>query len=800
MNKRKTLSLILSILMLALPLASCSNEKSSETDPVTGENISKNSEVAEKPQLLTHIFRGTHMPLPEDYYISSRITPIYDKETGNITCFATYGHEVVDDEGNFVDYISEKHLVTLSSDGTILEDKQFENEGEENSYINNGVFWDDYFIYVSNSYDPVSDNESYYIVKYNLIDGSVIKSDNLQPLFSQSENSRWFYIDNIAVDNDGYIYADADNEVLVLDQNFVKSFSVFSQNWIDNLCTSSDGVVYASGYFENGRGFCSIDKQTKSFGTPIEGLDRMNNISFGEDYDIYYTDNVGLYGMNLSDASDGETENSPELIMNYSNSDVTENYFDILKVIDSETLLVSEQDSTTYREQLALYKKADDIDLSNVKVIEIASSDALYNNIPSIIVEYNKTHPESRVIVTDYSVYSTNEDYYAGRKKLSTDIALGRYSPDILIESYDSPVVSTVLENALYIDLYSFIDKDDTITRDDLFGSIKRTFDDDGKLWGLTREYSIATLIGTKESLGDRESWTFSEMLDFAMSLPNGVELIEDASQSNVAYTLFRGSGYGAFIDSETNTAHFNSPEFIKYLEYIATLPKEIDYSSRPDDYYQSRYLRYHNGEIALAYESIYDPGNWIELETTFNTKDFTVIGYPTSKEGELGSKLYADQAYIISSSTEYPEEAWDFIKYLSVPEYDEDYGEFKNMYGSLPILKSMYDKMIEKFYTYEFEFYYSGGASWGPYDPEYPNTDEMYEPGIRTYFTKEDSAKLKDFIDNKVGSPIVSAISDEITAIVNEEISSFQAGTRSAEATADIIQSRVSIWLAEHE
>lgn len=800
MKTKKSLALLLSLLMLAAPLASCSNNETDETDPITGEIISKNGEAIEKPTLLTHIFHGNTLVLPDEYSIQSYITPTYDSETGNITCLCSYYHEILDDDGNYVDYINEQHIVTLASDGAVIEDLKLELGDEENYYISYGTFIGDNFIFLNDSYDQASGSSTFYVVKYNLTDGTFTKSDSLQPLFSSTEDGLWFYINQLAVDKDGFIYLVSDREILVLDENFVKSFSVTSSSWIDNLAASADGTVYATGYFENGRGVCAIDKATKAFGTPIEGIDNINNIIFGEGYDFYYTDEFGLYGLKLADSSVGEAENTSELIMDFSNSDVTRNDIEILKIIDSETIIASEHDSETYQSYPSIYKKADDIDLSKVNVIEIASSQTLSGEIPSRIVDYNKNNPGTRIIVTDYSKYNTDEDYSAGETKLATDILNGLYKPDIIIDQPSSKVVSKIIENELYTDLYTFIDKDDTITRDDLFSSVKRTFDDDGRMWGLTQSFSIYTIIGTKALLGERDSWTFSEMLDFASTLPEGVELFEDLTQTFAANLLFGESGYGAFIDQETNTAHFDSPEFIKYLEFIANLPKEINYKARPGDYYETRYIRYHNGEIALDDAYISTPGDWISLETSFNTKDFTVIGYPTSNENELGSAIKFYNTYIITSFTEHPETAWDFLKSAFVPEYDEDLGIYVDMYYNFPILKSMYDSMVKTYCTYEYEFYFDGGASWGQYDPEHPNTSEMQSPGIRTYFTEDDAAKLKDFIENKAGAPITSTISDEINAIINEEISAFTSGTRDAQSTANIIQSRVGIWLAEHE
>lgn len=799
MKAKKFLSLVLSLLMLASPLVSCTESGDNVPGDTTSTDTAPAGEVVEKAQILTNIFRGTRIPLPEKYNLQSNITPLYSAETGNITCYCTYYNEILDEEGNYVDSVNEKHILTVTVDGTIVSDIMLENdvEGNGNSYINNGAILDDSFIYLSNTYDPETGNEAYYVVKYNLTDGSMVKSDSLQALFSESDTSSpWFYINYMAVDNEGFIYLNSDQEVLVLDSNFIKSFSIFSDRWIDSLCASPDGVVYVSGYFTDGRGLCPIDKTTKALGAPVEyeGSSSLRNIYFGEGYDMYFTDDSGLYGLTLADGS-------YEMVMSYQNSDTTEDSLDVMRVIDPTTFLASERDPVTYDSYLSLYTKSEDVDLSDVHVIEIATADGLDYQIPGMIVKFNKNNPGTRIIVTDYSVYRTDEDWQAGMTKLTTDILNGLYKPDIVHCDMSTELTNKIVEHELYTDLYTFIDKDDKIKRDDLFGAAKELFEtSDGKLWCLGDEFQVQSLIAPTALVGERESWTLTEMLDFADSLPAGVELMSDISQLNAPTFLLGTTGYGTFIDRESGTASFDSPEFVRYLNFIKSLPAEIDYASRPYDYYDTRYLSYHNGEIVLDSVYLYSPGEWVGLEREFNTKDFTLIGYPVKNAGEYGSIATCYSSYVITSFTEFPEEAWSFLKSIIAPEYDENRGRIRSI-DSFPILKSLFDVIIEPYYGFEYEFYFDGSYSWGSYDPENPTTTELDRPGIRTYFTKVDGEQLKEFLDKKVSAPKLNeAVNDEIVAIIQEEITSFASGMRDAQSCADIIQSRVNIWLAEHE
>ena len=148
----------------------------------------------------------------------------------------------------------------------------------------------------------------------------------------------------------------------------------------------------------------------------------------------------------------------------------------------------------------------------------------------------------------------------------------------------------------------------------------------------------------------------------------------------------------------------------------------------------------------------------------------------------------------MIASCCENTDIAWDFIKSTITPKSER----FSN---NLPILKSSMKAQCETYYDYEFEYYFSGGASWGPMDPDNPTTQEdMTEPGILAHFTKEDTDFIMNYLENGCGSPMTDTIPTEVTNIITEEITSFSGGAKTAEDCARVIQSRVKIWLAEHE
>ena len=73
-----------------------------------------------------------------------------------------------------------------------------------------------------------------------------------------------------------------------------------------------------------------------------------------------------------------------------------------------------------------------------------------------------------------------------------------------------------------------------------------------------------------------------------------------------------------------------------------------------------------------------------------------------------------------------------------------------------------------------------------------------LEKPGVIDYFDPEDAEVLKSLFDS-AGTPAALSLPDEVAAIIAEELSAYDAGAASADECAKVIQSRVSLWLAEH-
>ncbi len=762
---KKILSLILSALVLC---SSCSKN----TDTPSESDVSL-TETAAESSVLTNVFRGTEVEFPADFEFVDGVIPCYDTANGTVTVFGETGDTMsflsFDPEGQIV----AEHPVNI-----------------QDSITQTGVLTSEAMYILC--YDEESSTDEHYIMRYSRTDDSCTYSEYLSTLFDESDD---FYRVKMAVDPDGYVYIESDLEIVVLTPDLQYTFAVMADSWVKDMPVAAGAVCV-----QNSTGIQKIDKKSKRI-ADMEGMPQGTEIQqycSGEGYDLYYTNDTGLYGWNFS--SDELPDGEAVLLCDWQNSNLFADNVRITNIISPDCVVMYNDDWTS----LVIFRRSEDIDLSKITTLEIAYAQNAYN-LPGYIVQFNKENPDVRLIARDYSVYDTDVDRSAGEKKLINDMLTGVYKPDIVYGHVHSDVFrQMILENKLYTDLYTFMENDPDIKKDDLLGSIRRMCEsEDGALMMLPGDFSVSkTLIAPESLIGDRISWTLPEMLDFIETLPEDVLLLEGLTQANAASALFGGLGYRMFIDFDAGTCSFEGEEFLRYLRILKTLPegddKNVPLVGRSPD----RRDAYLNGGVALKTHNLRGTPMevWMHMYTAFGTEDTVPIGYASSDD-TVSNAQTGFSPYMIPTTSGHPEEAWRFLKSVILSYNPEPDAPMGNEYG-YPILRSQFQQMLEPDCGTYYEIYLDGtmlntkSGRYGGYDP----TRELRKPGFRMQFDEAEAAKMLDWFDNKIGLSLTEKVPSELSDIINEEISAFLSGVRTAENCAEIIQSRVSIWLAEHE
>ena len=769
------------LLFLLLILLGCRKQGGISVQP--GQVPAAGSAESSQPGILTGVYRGEELIRPEGVYVDvSHLDPggmRFDGETGDVTFWA------MGDVGKGVIMTVNGDDVTKGASFDIPEDR----------IVQTAAFGEHGFVWVT----AIPADHKFAEEELNLLDldtqeGKTVS--DIRSFFAAAERFEAdfgrFQITSSAIDADGDIWLGASGEVVVLSPDGVYLNSFVSHSYSAPLTVSPEGKVWVS----TDSGIAVLDKKNGEESV-IRLRTRPSAIVFGEGYDFYFETEQGVYGY------DGT---GSVLLMNYENSNMLEGGAGFCGVIDPETLLFASDESW-----IAIYRSLGDIDLSTIPTIEIAFN-ALSGWYSMEIVEYNKAHPETRVIVTDYTKYNTDADMTRGAQKLATDMLTGIYRPDIVIaqpRSYFEPKkgaeIEMMIEHKLYADLSGFLENDPDLSPDKFFGAVRRYFTaEDGGMWGISSGFQVSTLFGPTALLeqwsdgnGSSKGWTLTEMLDFAESLPKDSYLIGTIYRQTAANRLLGPDGYAAFIDRGSASCSFDGPDFLRWLRFLTTLRNDTDRvdSIMPDTYglVAETAEAYYTGRVALEGTKLWSMGEIADMECQFATKDWTIIGFPA--EGYNGSYVQCESAIVMTSFCADRKFAWDVIRMLVTgPD------------SQIPILKQTYEEQAAEFV--ELKYYrivrlIEGGKHGHgnqAVDGIFPTIDDLDGPGWISVPTAEDFARLEAFLDNDAGYPLTERVSPEINDIIEEEISAYFAGVGSAEDCARKIQSRVSIWLAEHQ
>ena len=265
-----------------------------------------------------------------------------------------------------------------------------------------------------------------------------------------------------------------------------------------------------------------------------------------------------------------------------------------------------------------------------------------------------------------------------------------------------------------------------------------------------------------------------------------------------------------AFVDWTTGTCTFDSEAIQQLRAFCNSLPDDstsddgIAYSSEAatvdtmdDPVWESDATRILSGKQLMATTSFYSFEDYIY--NIYPVKDkVTFVGYP-SESGEPGNSFYIQCPMAISSVTKYPDAAWDFVSTM-IRQTNED---AESMYA-FPISQEAFDKKMTAVMTEQYQLDENGEqVDWdedGEPDKMPIGSYEVVENGESTWqqvyaLTQEDIDQILSVINSATG---IVDYDDEILSIVSDEVSAYFAGDKDVQTTANMIQSRVNLYVQE--
>jgi len=745
------------LLLMLVTLVSCTG-KSDET-----------SAIPTQPEVLTNVYLSEKVSLPEGYKMDSNVTPLYKDGIFTVLC-----------RGKDDIYGRPRRLVSFDTDGNVTAEEELIYDIELRDTVSHGIIRDGYVVLmhgdVREDQDPPRTN---YLTCINLEDKTQSTSENLIPLFASEDKWENYYkILGFERDGDGYYYIFSDMELIVLDPDFGHVITYPASGIIESYAVRPDGVLTVYSSFTKGSGLYMPNPDTKIPDRLVEtGTDEIISYHwYDPDGNMYIKNRSGIYAL---------TKDGSNLSMDFKNSGIDPDSILIFSIPEQNLFLGGAVEYAFGDTDLRIFKKHEDIVITEVEIIDLAVLGDFDEYVSSCITEYNLMNHDKRIVVTEFG------DMENGEMHLMTGIQTGTYKPDLIMGVPESAAVRKIVEDELYIDLVPYLENDDVLNMDYLFGAVKRIFSDGEKMWGISPRISVNTVSASAAELGDRTHWTLDELLDYAESLPADEDLMWQAYNSNAAEYILGPAGYSMFVDFDTHTSSFDSELFVRYLKFAASLPDNyLHYNERHSPYPKEALA---GGKITLGHISeICSSRDWLRLKGHFPQWGHTVIGFPS--DSPASSYATAEWAFVITSFADDSDEVWEIVKKLFPLDGTSVY--YKKPTG-IPALKYVFDAMAEEESTIEYFISFDIRGGMGTY---YPENKEQYGAGMVVCLDEAEADLLRDFLDNRCGTSVMDLLPGELDSIIREEVSAFLGGMGTAEDCAKKIQSRVNLWMSEHE
>lgn len=304
----------------------------------------------------------------------------------------------------------------------------------------------------------------------------------------------------------------------------------------------------------------------------------------------------------------------------------------------------------------------------------------------------------------------------------------------------------------------------------------------DGKLYGIPYDFRVDFAAYRASDTEGVDSLTMEQLMDMVRSSDaKALQKSLYGRQLILQYALSDSSNK-AYIDWERGESHLTEQPFLELLEFA----REYQYDTNMDNTLQS------SDVFAETPLYAYGMGSFASFQDIYNalgTTDIRVLGYP--REEGYGIYLSANAFYVNSQSGQ-KEGAVAFLKYLISEEAQTSYvlydtmedivssGEvyWRNASANFPVNQAALETLID----------YELG--------EKPDEEWLPEEMHTSSYADSQREQFAFLIEN--AQPALDL--GEITAMMEEELAPFFAGSRTAQEVAEILDKRVQLYLDERK
>jgi len=217
-----------------------------------------------------------------------------------------------------------------------------------------------------------------------------------------------------------------------------------------------------------------------------------------------------------------------------------------------------------------------------------------------------------------------------------------------------------------------------------------------GQTWSVPQVTDALALLYNKQMLKDagydKAPETWDEFVTVSQALTKDGKWGFYYRQSDAYwFQPFMWSFGGGLIDEDDLDIHVNDPGSVAGLQFVLDLrdkykvfPNDQDFSND----YTNAMENFKSGDVAMIFNGPWATADALSGKEFTNPDNFGIAPIPKGPEGNTGSPV-GGHGYAIYAGTEHPDEAYEFIEFLSKP---ENQAKFAVNNGLLPTRKSAYE------------------------------------------------------------------------------------------------------------
>ena len=542
------------------------------------------------------------------------------------------------------------------------------------------------------------------------------------------------------IELNGTIYAGTENAIYSMAD---ESLYYRSDTSIDSMHSAFDGIVLT--WWQNNQYWAGVLNDNKELTSTTE-IGSMTLLFCGSE--IYHPQGSLIYTYDLKSSKD-----TPQFTLTDCN--IEGDYVKAIYCIGEKQYLVAFKQPKINQLQFALVEATDDSTVM-LKKITIGTISDSAENVDSLIKKdiehFNMQNTDTKAELV----------IYRDETALQLSLVSGD-GPDILdLNAVDR---DTYAAAGLLEDLLPWISADKDLDEVDFVQSWLDTMKTGDKMYGLYPAMLVRTLVARRDDVPREYGWSLEEFSEAVRNLPEDTSVIGGRSAQDILGIIL-SYNMDDYVDFASYTCDFCTEDFYALLE----MSKLADDSAGLSDEALLTYWAF-----PYALNDALGLDMFQALEELYPESEYAKVGFPGA--GGNGAVFYTGPNYYGMTTTSQSQAAvWEFLKFLLSSDNQKE-----SRFG-FPVMQAEFDRLLEQVQK--------------PYITENDEGEAVTREGL----VSDQVVALRELIGGITELGGVTNGTSEIIQIIFEETESFFQGDKQAETVSDIIQNRVSIYLAEQQ